>query len=127
MRRYAGPTRRDWLEAFGWIGLYIIAMSVAFFIYWPSGFLVAIVGMIALIAWHRRTVAYRCAQCGEAFEISFLTDLISPHGIGRGEDRAMRGWKYLRCPHCGKRSRATALIVMRGPGDEGREPGDRNV
>lgn len=111
-RRYVNPVRRDWLVTFGWVGLYVVAMTLAFIVYWLLGFVVAFVGLIALIAWHHRTVAYCCRHCGEVFEISFLTDLISPHGIDRSGGRQWRGWKYLRCPHCGRRSRATAMIVV---------------
>lgn len=111
MGAFRVPSRRDWGRAFFWIAAYLVAMVVAYIVYWPVGFVVAIGGALALVAWHRKATAYRCLHCGHEFTISFMTDLISPHGIGRADDRTVRGWKYLRCPQCGQRSRATALIV----------------
>jgi DNA-directed RNA polymerase subunit RPC12/RpoP len=111
MRRYRVPGRRDWIDALVRVAAYVVAMTVAFIIYWPAGAVVTVAGLIALIAWHHKAVAYRCQHCGETFEISFVVDLVSPHGIGRGDDREARAWKYLRCPHCRKRSRATAVVI----------------
>ncbi len=61
-------------------------------------------GLFLLVGWHARTSAYRCAKCGHQFEISVWRDLISPHAPSKEG-----GWKYLRCPQCGQRSRATVV------------------
>jgi len=60
--------------------------------------------LLLLVGWHARTYAYRCPNCAQEFEISLWTDLISPHGWGK-----RGGWKYLCCPHCGRRARATVV------------------
>lgn len=112
VHRYIMLRRRDWVTAFASIAIYVVALTVTFVIYWPAGFVVTVLGALLLIAWHRNTTAYQCLHCGNAFEISFLTALVTPHGISRNPDGTARGWKYLRCPHCGKRSRATALLIV---------------
>lgn len=61
-------------------------------------------GLPFLVVWHARTFAYRCRNCGHEFEISPWVDLISPHGLGKEG-----GWKYLRCPKCGQRTRAAVI------------------
>jgi len=72
-----------------------------------AGFVVLVVlvgGLPFLVVWHARTYAYRCRNCGHEFEISPWVDLISPHGLGKEG-----GWKYLRCPKCGQRTRAMVI------------------
>jgi len=57
-----------------------------------------------LVSWHTKTYAYRCKKCGEEFEISLVTNFVSPQGVGK--DGA---WKYLRCPRCDKHECAEVL------------------
>jgi len=61
-------------------------------------------GLLLLVSWHARTFAYRCRSCGHEFEISLWTDLISPHGLSK-----QGGWKYLSCPACRRRTKATIV------------------
>jgi len=63
-----------------------------------------VIGLLLLVGWHARTFAYRCRNCGSEFAIRILTDLVSPHGPGRGG-----GWKFLRCPRCGHWTRAFVI------------------
>lgn len=74
---------------------------------WPTGFVVWVfivsVGLYLMVRWHARSTGYRCRNCGNEFEISTFTDLVSPHGTGDG------GWTYLKCPRCEKRTRAKVL------------------
>ncbi len=65
---------------------------------------IVVIGLLLLVGWHARTFAYRCRNCGHEFAISPLTDLVSPHGPGRGG-----GWKLLRCPKCGRWTRAFVI------------------
>jgi hypothetical protein len=65
---------------------------------------VVVIGLLALVGWHARTFAYRCRSCGNEFDIPMLMDFISPHGPGRGG-----GWKLLRCPKCGRWTRAFVI------------------
>ena len=67
--------------------------------------LAAVVVLLLFVRWHARTFAYRCRNCDNEFEISVLTDFVSPHGIGLKGD----GWKLLRCPRCGRWTRARVV------------------
>jgi DNA-directed RNA polymerase subunit RPC12/RpoP len=75
----------------GWVGL----------VAW-----LAIVGvtLLLLVSWHAHNFTYRCRNCGDKFEISLWTDLISPHWPTREG-----GWKYLSCPACGLHTKATIM------------------
>lgn len=66
--------------------------------------LVVLGGLFLLVNWHARTFAYRCVDCGHGFEISAWKDLASPHGVDK-----KGGWKYLRCPDCGRWMKARIL------------------
>ena len=108
---YRKPTKADWGKAAVYLAAYIIAVGGGAFLLLPMGSVGALVwavvvvcGLFLLVRWHAKSTAYRCTNCGHEFEISLLTDLISPHGIGNG------GWKYLKCPQCGRRTRAVVLV-----------------
>lgn len=49
-----------------------------------------------LVLWHSKTTAYICKQCDTKFNITFLTDLVSP--------QMPPNKKYLKCPNCKKRA-----------------------
>jgi hypothetical protein len=55
--------------------------------------------LVLLVAWTRRRDTYRCRACGHGFRVSFAANLVSPQWPTAGG-----GFKYLRCPSCGKRS-----------------------
>ena len=61
--------------------------------------LVAIL-LVVVVRWHASNTAYQCEACGNAFEISILQDLFTPH---------MLTTKYVRCPACGRRTWAEVL------------------
>jgi DNA-directed RNA polymerase subunit RPC12/RpoP len=65
---------------------------------------VMIVLLAALIWWHAENTAYRCEKCGHEFVVSAWKDAFSPH---------MLESKYLKCPGCGRRSWAKALVRER--------------
>jgi hypothetical protein len=66
------------------------------------------VGLTILVSWHTKMYAYRCKQCGEQFEISPLTNFVSPQGVGKNG-----AWKYLKCPRCNKYERAEVLKKLK--------------
>jgi DNA-directed RNA polymerase subunit RPC12/RpoP len=107
---YREPTPPDWWRA----GAYILAAITTITgsavilspIAWPLGFLLWLVAvpvatLFTLVRWHARSTAYRCPVCGNEFEISTLTDFVSPHSFGK---------QYLKCPRCGNRSWMQVLI-----------------
>lgn len=101
---------------FGLLSYFIIVIVsfVVLLLIFPDFWLVWLVILIAvvlfttllLVNWHTQNFAYKCEICGHEFRISFLLDLLSPHGLNsRG------GWKYLKCPKCYKRSKATVIRI----------------
>ena len=108
---YRKPTRSDWRRTAVCLGIYVAAIGAGAFFLMPTGpagalawAVLVIGGAFVLVRWDAKSTAYRCRNCGHEFEISILTDAISPHGPGGG------GWKYLRCPRCGKRTRTEILL-----------------
>lgn len=105
---YREPERRDWLKSIVYIAAYIAAISISGFYlllsYWYVWVALAAVGLMALVLWHAKATAYRCSVCSYEFEISVLTDLISPHGVDREG-----AWVRLKCPRCSNRSKSRVL------------------
>ena len=67
------------------------------------GALALVAALVVFVAWTRRADTYRCRGCGHQFRVSFATKLVSPQW-----PTPTGGFKYLRCPSCGKRSWAAA-------------------
>ena len=110
--QYEHVTRHEWERTalYFAVGMLLIVTGAIFLfainriigaILWFA--LVAVV-LVALVSWHTKTYAYRCKQCGEEFEISGVTNFVSPQGIGK--DGA---WKFLRCPRCNQLERAEVI------------------
>lgn len=102
--------KRDWwrVAAAILLTLGVIGVSAAVLVPLarPIGFIIWLVvfaggGLLLLVKWHAEKTAYRCAACGETFEIGTLTDLVSLQYPNK---------KYLKCPHCGRWSWATVLM-----------------
>jgi hypothetical protein len=110
--RFRESTAADQRTGFIVLGVYLAVLAVTslvmFVLPLPAGFMVwllfVLLGTFGLARWNARHSGYRCAHCGHEFEISTLTELVSPHSSGGG------GWKYLRCPRCDQKSRARALV-----------------
>ncbi len=112
-RQFREARWQDYLQVLQWLVVYlaVVILSAVFLTPQipPLGFIATLlifgVGLVLLVRWHARYTGYRCTQCEHEFEISTFTDLVSPQGTGPGGS-----WKYLRCPKCGKRSRARVLV-----------------
>ena len=109
--KFRKPTKADWKRTIIYLTGYIVAISAGAFLLLNRGVigvlawvLIVAGGLYLLVRWHAKSTAYRCTECGHEFEISLLTDLISPHGTSKG------GWHYLKCPRCGRRMRAEVLV-----------------
>ncbi len=110
MPTYRKPRRSDWKKSLLLIGIYVVAISITAFIllvmYWYVWLAIVTGGLLMLVLWHKKATAYHCPRCGNEFEISFLTDLFSPHGVTK-EGGA---WMYLKCPSCSNRSKMGILV-----------------
>ncbi len=98
------PNTRDRLRAGAMIVAVVATLvAIAFLVRERPMYaiLLMLVPLALLIAWHARTTAYRCEHCGTEFTISAWRDALSPHTLEA---------KYLRCPACGRRSWARALV-----------------
>jgi hypothetical protein len=109
--RKAGPG--DWRRTAVHVGLYVALLIGGAILWLPDLWYLWLLlvggGLALLVRWHARRFAYRCGHRGQAFEISAWTDLTSPQGISK-----QGGWKLLRCPRCGQRSRAQVIKKVAG-------------
>ncbi len=107
------PSSRDWRVTVLLVSVYVLAIAFAAVAllpeWWLAWAVVVVLGLALLVGWHARRFAYECRRCGAEFTIPALVDLVSPQGIDRGQDGAIRGWKLLRCPACHAWSRATVV------------------
>jgi hypothetical protein len=108
--RYRTATTKDWLKTGFYILLHtmVIVFSAIFLLpFGPAGIAVWCIILIGstywLVRWHASSTVYHCLVCDPVFEISTLTDLITPH---------VPYHKYLKCPQCGQRSWATILMPV---------------
>ena len=108
---YTPPTAKDWRIGILAIVAYVLVISVTAFLLlpdlWYLWLLIVIVGMIWIVNWHTQNYAYHCLHCEHEFEVSFLTNLISPHGVDREG-----GWTWLKCPSCNKRGRTRIVRIV---------------
>ena len=103
--KFRDPEPLDWLRT----GVVIAAACTAVVGMgaWLGGIYPALViagaaaVLILLVRWHAANTGYRCADCGHEFAISAWADFLSPH---------MLTTKYVKCPHCGRRSWMAALV-----------------
>jgi len=94
------------------ISIYLIVIGAvagagAFFLlpdYWYLWLVLLLVGMILLVNWHKGETAYCCPNCGHEYTISFLVDLVAPHGVDREG-----AWLLLKCPSCRERYKTRVL------------------
>lgn len=108
MNRYQKTTRGDLIKVCsaitGFLFLVLGGAIILLPMYWYIWTILFIGGLAILITWHTANFGYHCPRCGHTFDISFLRNLISPHGIGRNG-----AWKYLSCPQCRYRTKMPLL------------------
>lgn len=75
-------TRKDWKTTIVYLALYMFAVIIGAIllipVYWYLWTVIVILGLILLIQWHSKSAIYKCTNCGNEFQVSFITDLISP-------------------------------------------------
>jgi len=110
-QRYEDPSRKDWVKGIAVIAVYVAAISLGAFLLLPDWWYLWLIGvaggLVSIVGWHTKSYAYRCRNCGREFEISFLTNLVAPHGIDKEG-----AWEWLKCPHCRKRGRANIIKMI---------------
>jgi len=106
---YRKSNRKDWLKTLVYITAYLAILGFTgiylLLSYWYVWISLVAGGLVILVFWHAKATAYHCPRCGYEFEISLLTDFLSPHGVTKDG-----GWKYLKCPNCSNRSRMKILV-----------------
>ena len=109
---YHRPKKGDWVKGSLAIAGYILAISVsAFYLlieYWYLWLVIVVGGLVLIVNWHTQSYAYRCRNCGTEFEISFLANLVAPHGIDKEG-----GWSWVKCPQCKNRHKATIVKIVK--------------
>jgi hypothetical protein len=117
MSSYRKPKRSDWTKSLVIIGVYVAVISVTSFYlllsYWYLWIALVAGGLFILVLWHKKSTAYRCPKCGGEFEISFLTDFFSPHGVTKNGG----GWTCLKCPVCSNTSKMEILVKKEDKSD----------
>ena len=110
--KYQDPTRKDWISGIALLLIYLIVIGVGALLlipkYWYWWLILMVVSTILLIIKQNRNYACRCRECGHEFEVSFLTNLISPHGVDKEGS-----WQGVKCPNCEKRAKATVIKVIK--------------
>lgn len=106
------PTKSDAIQTVIVVMIFIVAMAIILFLSMPdnlpAGLLLVAGCLYFLVRWHAKTFGYRCANCGTDFEITTWKDFRSFQGMNK-----QGSWKYLRCPHCGKWTKARELTKTR--------------
>ena len=96
----------------GLIILFLAAISVGAFIlipeHWVWWLILVLGGTLLLTLNQNKNYACRCRSCGNEFKISFMTNLLSPHGIDKEGS-----WQWLKCPSCGKRTKVSVIRVVK--------------
>jgi len=109
MSSYRRPGRKDWYKTLIFIAVYLVVLGLtAIYLLlscWYLWMALAAAGLAILVSWHAKATAYHCPRCRYEFEISILTDFLSPHGVSKEG-----GWTYLKCPNCQHRSRMEMLV-----------------
>lgn len=111
-KKYQDPTRKDWILGIALLLIYLIIISVGALLlipeYWYWWLILFVVSTILIIIKQNRNYACRCRECGHIIDVSFLTNLISLHGVDKEGS-----WQRVTCPNCNKRVKATVIKFIK--------------
>lgn len=111
MPQTSKPDKRDYLRSVLYISFYILVIGAGAYLliptHWYLWLILVIIGLVLLVNWHQKSTAYQCPACGHEYTISFLADLVAPHGIDREG-----AWLLLKCPKCKECSKTRVLKRM---------------
>ena len=106
--KYQDPTRKDWIKGIASLVIFVVAITLGslllFTDYWYLWPILLVVGVLILVLRQTRQFACRCRTCGHQFDISFLSNLLAPHGVDQGGS-----WQWLKYPSCQKRRKVTVI------------------
>jgi hypothetical protein len=112
-KRYQDPSRKDWILGIAWLlGYLLVSGFGALFLVpenWIWWLLLFIASTVVLVFRQNRNYACRCRACGHEFEVSFLVNLLSPHGIDKEGS-----WMWVKCPQCKTRAKVSVIKVLKG-------------
>ncbi|HBX68735.1 MAG TPA: hypothetical protein DEH25_04970 [Chloroflexi bacterium] len=112
MNKYQDPERKDWVIGIALLVIYVLAISLGAVCllpeYWWGWLLIVFGGMLYLVLRQTKNYACRCRKCGHEFEISFLVNLLAPHGVDKEGS-----WEWVRCPACEKRTKSTVIRIVK--------------
>jgi hypothetical protein len=111
-RRYQDPTRRDWVIGIITLVIFVIAIALSAILllpdYWLLWLILVVAGVGLLTLSQTRNFACRCRECECEFEITFIKNLLAPHGVD-----TEGSWQWLQCPNCEKRVKVTVIKILK--------------
>lgn len=110
-KKYQDPTRKDWISGIASLIVFVVVITLGtlllFTDYWYLWLLLVVGGVVILVLRQTKKYACRCRNCGNEFEISFLSNLLAPHGVDKEGS-----WQWLKCPSCEQRTKVTVIKIV---------------
>lgn len=111
-KKYEDPTRKDWIIGIGLIGFFLFVIAVGGLVlipdHWIWWLLLVLVGTLLLALNQNKNYACRCRECEHEFELRFITNLISPHGVD-----TKGSWLWVKCPSCKTRGKVSVIRIVK--------------
>jgi hypothetical protein len=106
--KYKDPDRKDWVGGIVSLVIFIVVITVGAYLlftdYWYLWIFLVVGGVGILVLRQTKNYACRCRECGQEFEISFFTNLLSPHGVDK-----QGSWQWVKCPACQQRTKVSVI------------------
>ena len=111
-KKYEDPTRKDWIIGIGLIVFFLFVIGIGadvlipdHWIWWLS---LVLVGTLLLTLNQNQNYACRCRECGHEFEVSFIANLTSLHGVDK-----QGSWQRVKCPGCKEKGKVSVIKVVK--------------
>ena len=114
MARFIERTRYDWWNTTWKLAVFVLLIVFALLVVYPWRGWFPTLLMVVLSLWlyirlmSQRT-AYRCANCGNVFQVPTTVNFFSTSSMGKNPDGTYYSAKKLTCPRCGKVTKARLL------------------
>jgi predicted RNA-binding Zn-ribbon protein involved in translation (DUF1610 family) len=114
LARYIERTKYDWWSTTWKLAVFILLIVFAVAVILPSRGWVWTSVMVLLSLWlyvrlMTRRTAYKCADCGNVFQVSTAVNFFTTSSMGKNADGTYFSAKKLTCPKCGKVTKARVL------------------